>query len=377
MTDMADTTADTGDTVADTGDTMAGTGDTVADTGDTPAASAGPNPVPPAQGVRAPWTAIPPRLRAAVARIAGGGEVVEAVTQHGGFSPGPAVRIRTSTGHRAFVKAVGVDTNPDSPGMHRREAEYTARMPAHAPVPKLLGTLDEDGWVVLVFEEIDGRNPDPAWADPDQLRRVVAALADLAGALTPPPIEVPSVAERLSGVHGWADLWAGLRVDLRADSRAADENATSDVRAPAGPLDAWALERIDTLMELEAKGPGLCTGNTLLNLDVRADNILMGSDGAVYFVDWPWASVGADWLDLALFVPSVWMHAGPEVARIVTEHPLLAAADPEALAGFVACISGMLSHASTQPPPPGLPTLRPFQRAFSGAAVEWLRTLVP
>src|SRR4051794_20607439 len=112
---------------------------------------AAPAAVPAARGVRAPWTAIPPHLRARVVDIVGGGgEVVEAVTQVGGFSPGPAVRLRTSAGRRAFVKAVSVAMNPDTPDMHRREAAYTARMPAHAPVPALLGSLDEDGWVILV-----------------------------------------------------------------------------------------------------------------------------------------------------------------------------------------------------------------------------------
>ena len=316
--------------------------------------------VPVAQGVRAPWTAIPAHLRARIAEIVGGGEVVEAVTQTGGFSPGPAVRVRTAAGRRAFVKAVNAEMNPDTPAMHRHEAEYTARMPAHAPVPKLLGTLDEDGWVVLVFEEIDGRNPGPAW-DADDLRRVVAALADLAEALTPPPIEAPPVAERLAGFHGWADL------------RAQRQTGTDD---GSDILDAWILDRLDTLAALEAEAPVLCTGNTLLNMDVRSDNILMSAD-RVHFVDWPWASVGPAWLDLALFVPSVWMHTGPELAGIATGHPLLTEADPEALTAVVACLAGMLMHRSTQPAPPGLPTLRPFQLAFGGAAVEWLRTLLP
>ncbi|NUR57683.1 MAG: phosphotransferase [Catenulispora sp.] len=337
--------------------------------------------VPVAQGVRAPWTAIPAHLRARIAEIVGGGAVVEAVTQAGGFSPGPAVRVRTAEGRRAFVKAVSVEMNPDTPAMHRHEAEYTARMPAHAPVPKLLGTLDEDGWVVLVFEEIDGRNPGPAW-DPDDLRRVVAAIAELSAALTPPPIEAPPVAERLAGFHGWADLRAarqdGLRSELQSELQAAQQAGTDRGTGGVdlGVLDAWALDRIDTLIGLEAQALVLCTGNTLLNLDVRSDNILMSAD-SVYFVDWPWAAVGAAWLDLALFVPSVWMQGGPDLARIVTEHPLLTGADPEALTAFVACFTGMLLHRSTQPAPQGLPTLRPFQRAYGGAAMEWLRTLLP
>ncbi|WP_194920870.1 phosphotransferase family protein [Catenulispora rubra] len=316
-------------------------------------------PLPAASGVRAPWTAVPEHLRARVVDLLGGGEVVEAVSQTGGFSPGPAVRLRTSTGRRAFVKAVSVETNPDSPGMHRREAKYSARMPEHAPVPKLLGSLDEDGWVVLVFEEIDGRNPGPDW-DLDELRRTVDALGELAEMLTPSPIDdVPPVLEHLVGFNGWRSL---------AKAHAAGEDDLAW-------LDEWALGRLDRLAAIEEGMAALCEGDTLVNLDVRADNVLITAD-RVYFVDWPWASRGAAWLDMALFVPNVWMYGGPELAGVVTAHPLLAGADPEAVRAFAVGIVGLIMYSSRQPAPPGLPTLRPFQAAFSAAGLEWLRTLM-
>lgn len=312
--------------------------------------------LPAASGVRAPWTSVPEHLRARVLDLLGGGEVAEAVSQTGGFSPGPAVRLRTSAGRRAFVKAVSAETNPDSPELHRREAAYSARMPEHAPVPKLLGSFDEDGWVVLVFEEIDGHNPGPEWNE-DELRRTVRALGEMAETLTPSPIDVPPVAERLVGLTGWCDL---------GKARAAGED-------DLGWLDPWAVERLERLAEIEGAMPGLCGGDTLVNLDVRADNILIAAD-RVYFVDWPWAARGAIWLDLALLVPNVWMYGGPELVRVVTEHPLLAAADPEAVRSFAVALVGMITRAGRRPAPPGLPTLRPFQAAFSAAGLEWLRT---
>lgn len=308
--------------------------------------------------MRAPWTAVPEHLRARVLDILGGGEVVEAVSQTGGFSPGPAVRLRTSTGRRAFVKAVSAATNPDSPDMHRREAAYSAQMPEHAPVPRLLGALDEDGWVVLVFEEIDGRNPGPDW-DPEELRRTVDALGEMSALLTPSPIDVPPVAERLVGFTGWRDL-------LKEYAAAEDDLAW---------LDPWALARLEPLAAIEEGMAALCVGDTLVNLDVRADNILITAD-RVYIVDWPWAARGAAWLDLALFVPNVWMYGGPELAGIVSGHPVLAEADPEAVRAFAVGVIGLITSACRRPAPPGLPTLRPFQQAFSAAGLEWLRTLM-
>ena len=37
----------------------------------------------------------------------------------------------------------------------------------------------------------------------------------------------------------------------------------------------------------------------------------------------------------------------------------------------------MLFERSIQPPPAAIPTIRPFQRAYATAALEWLRTLLP
>ncbi|SCL22863.1 hypothetical protein GA0074694_3482 [Micromonospora inyonensis] len=74
------------------------------------------------------WTDLPAGVRVAVERIIGG-EVVAAVSQPGGFSPGTADRVRTADGHRAFVKAVGSAQNDRSPDMHRQEPRNAAALP--------------------------------------------------------------------------------------------------------------------------------------------------------------------------------------------------------------------------------------------------------
>ena len=117
---------------------------------------------PPAVGVRMAWPWVPAGLRYAVEQQLGG-RVVEAVTQPGGFSPGVAARLKTATGTRAFVKAVGPELNPESPGIHRAEARIAAALPEGIPAPRLLGFFDEDGWVVLVFEDIEGAPPVLPW----------------------------------------------------------------------------------------------------------------------------------------------------------------------------------------------------------------------
>src|SRR4030095_14160171 len=124
----------------------------------------------------------------------------EAATQPSGFWPGLAVRVRLGGGRRAFVKAVGPEPNPDSPGIPRAEARTMAVLPRSAPAPRMLWSLDRDGGVALAFEDVDGIHQTLPWR-PGELTRVLAMVADLEA--------------------GWPAAAPGpplLHVDLRADN---------------------------------------------------------------------------------------------------------------------------------------------------------------
>ena len=140
---------------------------------------------PPDRGVRLDWSDIPERVRSEIERWLCD-SVVGADTQPTGFSPGVAARLAASSGRRVFVKAVGPEPNPDSPRIHRREIKIVTSIPCAAPVPRLQWSYDEGegGWVVLVFEDIDGRHPMQPWRI-GELDRVTAALEDLNMLLTP------------------------------------------------------------------------------------------------------------------------------------------------------------------------------------------------
>jgi hypothetical protein len=168
---------------------------------------------PPAIGRRLAWADAPEWLRDEVeARL--GGRVAEAATQPGGFSPGVATRLRLADGRRAFVKAVGPEPNPDSPGIHRREARVMAALPRSAPAPRLLWSLDRRGWVALAFEEVAGAQPALPWR-PGDLGRVLEMVAAMATALTPAPAGIPLLGDRLrDDFVGWR------RVASDADPRA-------------------------------------------------------------------------------------------------------------------------------------------------------------
>lgn len=287
-------------------------------------------------------------MRAAIEQRLGG-TVVEAVTQPGGFSPGLAARVLTSDGRRAFVKAVSEAANPDSPRMHRREAKVVASLPAGVPVPRLLWSYDMDGWVALGFEDVAGSMPSQPW-QPDELGRVVEALSQLHRQLTPSPIASRTAGDAIAmALNGWAIL----------------------AQNPDPRLDAWSMRNLARLAELESRAPELAAGETLIQFDVRADNILIAAD-RVYFVDWPHARIGAPFVDWLGFAPSVAMQGGPQL------EPLLAMASlqgvsHEAIDAVLCSLTGYFVRHSLLPSPAGLPTLRAFQAAQGVVALRWLR----
>ena len=106
-------------------------------------------------GMRLGWQQTPARVRAAIqSRL--GAEVVDAVSQPGGFSPGLAARLRLADGRRVFVKAISADRTPMGPSSYRAEARITAALPPSVPAPRLLWSYDDGDWVALVWRTSTG-----------------------------------------------------------------------------------------------------------------------------------------------------------------------------------------------------------------------------
>ena len=303
-----------------------------------------------AEGVRVAWADLPAPVRAGVEEVLGS-PVVRATTQPGGFSPGSADRVVTADGRRAFVKAVSAEANPVTPGMHRREAAVLAALPADAGVPRLLGVHDDGTWVALVVEDVEGRHPRLPWRA-DELEATQAAYARLAARPLP---------AGLDGVPTTAELFAP---DLAGWERVLIE--------PAPDLDPWAAAHLDRLATTAAGVAGLLGGDRLVHGDARADNLLVRPDRTVAVVDWPWATRGPAWFDpMCLLV------------NVVLNDP---AADVDALArrwlpdvpdghvdAVLAGLAGYFVDVARRPDPPGLPTVRAFQRAQGVVVLRWLR----
>ncbi|MDP9333870.1 MAG: phosphotransferase, partial [Actinomycetota bacterium] len=229
-----------------------------------------------------------------------------------------------------FVKAVCGSPNPESPDIHRREARIAAALPAHVPAPARRWSWDDGDWVVLAFDDVDGRAPELPWRT-QELERVLAALHALATGLTPSPISLEPATESLARPFG------GWR-------RIADGGA--DV---VNIVPTRVRERVDDLVALESRWPESVLDDTLVHLDVRADNLLLTPD-RVLVVDWPWAAVGAPWLDLVAMLPSVAVQGGPQPDDVWRAHPLNRGIDDDRVDAFIAALAGLFVHAALLPP---------------------------
>ena len=305
---------------------------------------------------RLPYDDLPGGLRAVI-DDALGSPVVAVSPRQGGFSPGPAVVVTCADGSRAFVKAAGTPLNSDTPALMRIEAEVTAQLPASLPVPPLRAHVEwcdgADEWVALVFAAVDGAPPPLPWTA-TSAARAVAGVDAFGRMATPCPVASVQATGR------------ALAEELRAWRLLAAE--------PPADLDPWEAARLDwlaTVPDRLARGGGLA-GDTLLHLDLRADNLLFTPDGGVVLLDWAWASRGAAWADPVVLALDAAVHGGLDPEAIVADLPAVTAADPRDVTDLLAGLAGLWALTMRRPAPPGIPTLRAFQRRFHDATLDWV-----
>jgi aminoglycoside phosphotransferase (APT) family kinase protein len=295
------------------------------------------------------WHELPEHVRADI-EGALGSSVVDAESRRGGYGPSLASVCLLADGRRVFVKAVSPAQNPDSPGMMRREAQIARCLPAGAPAPALLHELDDGAWIALVFEHVDGRLPVTPW-DPHELERVMRATFAL-GELVP-RAPLGTVADYYGSVFvGWRTL---------------------EAEQPDAVIDSWCRERLAELAAAEARWEDATAGDRLLHGDVRSDNVLLTPDGRVVFVDWTSTCTGAAWFDALAMLPAVELEGGGSPEHVMELVGL--EVDADRIVPLVAAMAGYFAERGRLPDPPGLPTVRAFQRAQGEVTTAWLRRL--
>ncbi|MCL2455599.1 MAG: aminoglycoside phosphotransferase family protein [Micrococcales bacterium] len=313
-------------------------------------------------GQRLDWRDLPVHVRRRIATLAGA-EVTAETSATSGFSPGFVAVLETADGRAVFVKAVSPRENPRSPELARAEIRHASAMPDEILVPRLLWWDDDGEWVVSGWEAVSGRTPQIPW-QADELRLVLDAIDRLAQARPRPGHALPTTPELLrEDFAGWTRI------------ASADPGLRDRLVATFGDDGRWAVENLDALVRWEEEALQVLAGDHLVHGDLRSDNVMLDEQHQVWVIDWPHASVGAPWLDLAFMLPSVAAEGGGDPAAIFAAHPVGAAVEPEPLRAALAGLTGYLTWSGLQPDPPGLPNLRAFQTTQARTSLSWLRTL--
>lgn len=286
-----------------------------------------------ASGVRISYAEAPARVRDWVARTLGA-DITSVVDCAGGMSPGPAARIRSAAGATAFVKACGPELNPLTPELLRAEARVLAVLPDHTNLPRLLEVYDDGDWVALLIEDLPGAVPGVPWSVGD-LRRA----SDLLSALRPVLDDIPS---------DWVESAGDSPIFSRHWKLLADR---------LDQVDPWWVEHHDQLAAHAERAVRLIEGEALLHWDVRADNLIFGTDRDV-LVDWGQVRRGAPWMDHALLAMDCAMSgADTSALQFFSTDPALSDRDPGELVSLMAAAAMTFAARSAEPAPPGLPTM--------------------
>jgi len=303
---------------------------------------------PRAAGVRATYAAIPERVRTWVDETLGS-PVVQAHDQIGGMSPGCATRVVCADGTRAFVKAVGAELNPDTPNLFRREVLVLGLLGRHELWAGLLASYDEDGWVGLLLDDVDGKHPD--LTEDTVMARLLEASDELGRVLVArvpdPPVPDPTN----GGVTHMSRAYQAWQLALDAAPH-----------LPDGLVPRWVLDHSNALGEQVATLAREPVRH-LAHWDVRNDNLLVRPDGRLVFVDWGMTGLAPAWLDPLL--ARLERVEDPWFDRSIAWSPALAVAGDDVVTTWLACMGTYLAWRTHTAVDVNLPTLNEFRRTES------------
>jgi Ser/Thr protein kinase RdoA (MazF antagonist) len=306
-----------------------------------------------ATATRPEWSQLPTGIRRVVIDRCGA-EVDAALSVTVGFTAGFASRLRFTDGSTAFVKAadrVGDAWHDHAVDGYLEEARKLRALPPAVPAPRLRwlyeGGVDGRDWVVLCFDDVDGRPPMRPWQGAE-LAGVLDCLERAADALTPAPSGLPTsdfATEFAPEVERWTTLAA---------------------YPPTAPHAAEARQLCDA-------GLAGARGDSLIHADLRDDNVIIGNDGQVWICDWNWPMRGAAWIDTLTLLLSA--HGdGIDTDALLASRRLTADLNAASIDGMLAILAGYFLTQQHEPVPASSPWVRLHQRWYGEVAWNWLST---
>ena len=294
---------------------------------------------------RAAWAHTPEPVRTAVAEALGA-PIIGHQDLHGGMSPGPAAGLRLADGRQVFVKAVSAEVRAHNHAMIRQEATVLDTLPASAPAPRRLATVECGPWIALVTTWATGETAG-RWTDAS-IAAVAQACRTASGHRA--PVTLPPVALRIFDFDGWSRL------------------------LETGPGDDWEAAHAGPAAEVVAGWKHWTAGDALVHRDIRLDNTAVDARaGSAVLLDWAYAAAGAPWIDLAQLAADVVAtgHTLGRPAATDRAYRLLRTLPSEA-SRFVVGLAGMWCIRAATIPDTVMPGIATWRRARSAA----LRPLV-
>ena len=294
---------------------------------------------------RLEWVHLPPAVRRLVEQRLGC-RVARAESAGAGYTSGFASVLTGEDGSRIFVKAASRKAQAAAAAAYAEEARKLRSLPLGLPVPRLLWVHQDDLWVVLGLEYVDGRAPARPWRA-DQLGRCLDVLESLGSSLTPPPLTVKL--RPLGGPEEFGEM------------RGAWEQVGA--LTPDWP-------HLDEAAALAARCGQALQGSTLVHTDARDDNFLLGPGGAV-LCDWNWPALGPAWADTVLLLISAFGD-GLGADALLAERPLTKDAHPDDVDTLLALVCGYFLLHRHDPPRTASPYIRVHQAWYADATWAWL-----
>jgi aminoglycoside phosphotransferase (APT) family kinase protein len=294
---------------------------------------------------RVDWLLLPPMLRRMIEQRLGS-PLKDARSAGAGFTPGFASTLTTQDGRRFFVKAASKKAQAPFADSYREEIRKLALLPAGLPVPRLLWSHEDDLWVVLALQYVDGLNPVRPWR-PEQLDGCLDTLEVLADALDPAP-----AAMRLRPLTAEAEFGAMLSGWDHARRR----------------LPGWP--HLEAAAALAAEHATALRGSALVHTDARDDNFLLHESGAV-LCDWNWPVLGPSWVDTVLLLISA-AGDGLDADAVLAERRLTRNVDPHHVDVLLALVCGYFLETRDRPVPNSSPYIRVHSRWYAEATWSWL-----
>jgi len=298
---------------------------------------------------RLEWGHLPPPVRRLVERHLGA-PVVSAESQGGGFTPGFASQLTAENGARLFVKAASKKAQPQFAASYAEEARKVSLLPPGTPATRLLWMHDDELWIVLGFECVDGRQPRRPWRE-RELAVCLDTLTAIAEALSPVPEEMalrPVTEDLPTLLTGW------------------DAVRTSHPEWP----------HLEDAARLAASYPSFPGNDAFVHTDARDDNFLVrtgpAADGpAALLCDWNGPALGPRWMDAGYLVVSAYGD-GLDADAVVGSHELTRDADPGHVDASLAMLAGFMLETRERPVPATSPYVRVHSNWWAEAAWAWL-----